>query len=295
MSTEKLQRMSQDAGFIAALDQSGGSTPRALESYGIGPEAYSNDEEMFALVHEMRARIMTNPAFTGEHILGAILFEGTMEREVAGKLTADYLWEEKRILPFLKIDQGLAPEADGVQLLNPIPGLKELLAKAQQHHIFGTKERSLIKLANKAGIDQVVKQQIELAQAVAAAGLVPIVEPEVSIDSPEKAAAERLLKAALLEAIAGLDEEIKIILKLTIPTEANLYAELLDDPRVVRIVALSGGYSQAAANELLSQNHGVIASFSRALAEGLTAGQSEEEYTAHLEASIMNIYQASTT
>lgn len=293
MNKEQLVRMGTGQGFIAALDQSGGSTPKALSNYGVLEDSYTNEEEMFTLVHQMRSRIMESPAFTSEHILGAILFEGTMEKEVAGKATADYLWEDKGILSFLKIDKGLADLADGVQLLKPIPNLTELLAKAKEHHIFGTKERSLIKLANPSGIQAVVNQQFELGKKVFAAGLIPIIEPEVDITSPEKVAAEELLLIELTKQLNQLAPEVKVMLKLTIPTKDNLYESLVNHPQVLRVVALSGGYSRFEANKRLSRNHGVIASFSRALSEGLNVSQSRSDFDQTLGTSIKEIYEAS--
>lgn len=293
MNKEQLVRMETGQGFIAALDQSGGSTPKALSNYGVLEDSYTNEEEMFTLVHQMRSRIMESPAFTSEHILGAILFEGTMEKEVAGKATADYLWEDKGILSFLKIDKGLADLSDGVQLLKPIPNLTELLAKAKKHHIFGTKERSLIKLANPSGIQAVVDQQFELGKKVFAAGLIPIIEPEVDITSPEKVAAEELLLIELTKQLNQLAPEVKVMLKLTIPTKDNLYDSLVNHPQVLRVVALSGGYSRFEANKRLSRNHGVIASFSRALSEGLNVSQSRSDFDQTLGTSIKEIYEAS--
>lgn len=293
MNKEQLVRMETGQGFIAALDQSGGSTPKALSNYGVLEDSYTNEEEMFTLVHQMRSRIMESPAFTSEHILGAILFEGTMEKEVAGKATADYLWEDKGILSFLKIDKGLADLSDGVQLLKPIPNLTELLAKAKKHHIFGTKERSLIKLANPSGIQAVVDQQFELGKKVFAAGLIPIIEPEVDITSPEKVAAEELLLIELTKQLNQLAPEVKVMLKLTIPTKDNLYDSLVNHPQVLRVVALSGGYSRFEANKRLSRNHGVIASFSRALSEGLSVAQSRSDFDQTLGTSIKEIYEAS--
>lgn len=293
MNKEQLVRMETGQGFIAALDQSGGSTPKALSNYGVLEDSYTNEEEMFTLVHQMRSRIMESPAFTSEHILGAILFEGTMEKEVAGKATADYLWEDKGILSFLKIDKGLADLADGVQLLKPIPNLTELLEKAKEHHIFGTKERSLIKLANPSGIQAVVNQQFELGKKVFAAGLIPIIEPEVDITSPEKVAAEELLLIELTKQLNQLAPEVKVMLKLTIPTKDNLYESLVNHPQVLRVVALSGGYSRFEANKRLSRNHGVIASFSRALSEGLNVSQSRSDFDQTLGTSIKEIYEAS--
>lgn len=293
MNADQMHKLSDGQGFIAALDQSGGSTPKALENYGIKETAFSNDEEMFDLVHKMRTRIMTSPAFTGEHILGAILFEGTMERQVQGQSTADYLWEQKKILSFLKIDKGLEVEKNGVQLLKPIPHLKELLTKAREFHVFGTKERSVINMANAQGIREIVEQQFALAEEVFAAGLLPIIEPEVNINSPEKAQAEVILKEELKRSLAALPAETKVVFKLTLPTEANFYQELLSDPHVLRIVALSGGYSQKEAVDILARNHGLIASFSRALAEGLSVEQNDTDFDQHLRESIELIYQGS--
>ncbi|MEG0255928.1 fructose bisphosphate aldolase [Vagococcus sp.] len=293
MNEEQLTRISSGKGFIAALDQSGGSTPKALKAYGIEENSYDTDDAMFNLVHEMRSRIIKSPAFNSNHILGAILFEGTMERDIDGISTADYLWNEKGILSFLKIDKGLAEEANGVQLLKPIPDLEELLQKANHYHIFGTKERSLIKLANPTGIKEVVEQQFDLAKKVAKAGLVPIIEPEVDIHSPEKEAAETILKEEILKQLATLDADTKVMLKLSIPTVDNLYEELANHSHVLRVVALSGGYSREEANELLSRNKQLIASFSRALAEGLTFQQTAEEFNKTLDTSILAIYNAS--
>lgn len=285
-------RMANDPGFIAALDQSGGSTPKALKAYGLDETAWSSEAEMFDLVHAMRTRIIKSPAFTKEHILAAILFEMTMDRTIDGRLTADYLWEEKGIVPILKIDKGLAPLENGVQMMKPIPGLDELLARANERHIFGTKERSVIKEADEAGIKAVVEQQFELGKKVCAAGLVPILEPEVDINCPEKEKAEAFLKKYMKEGLAKLDDE-KIMFKLTIPTEDNFYADIMEDPHVVRVVALSGGYTRAHANELLARNHGLIASFSRALVEGLSAQMSDEVFNEKLAESVQQVYEAS--
>ena len=292
---EQLRRMKTDPGFIAALDQSGGSTPGALRGYGIKENAWSNEAEMFALVHQMRTRIITSPSFTGDRILAAILFENTMDRDVEGQPTADYLWTVKRIVPFLKVDQGLAAEQDGVQLMKPMPKLAALLAKAGAKRIFGTKMRSFVKKANEAGIENIVTQQFEVARQIIAANLVPIVEPEIDIHCPDKARAEELLKAAILAALDALPGGQPVMLKLTLPEKADLYAELVKHPKVVRVVALSGGYSQAEGNRRLRMNHGVVASFSRALVEGLSAQQSDAEYRAVLDASIQSIYEASST
>lgn len=295
MNTKQLERIRTGNGFIAALDQSGGSTPKALKLYGISEDRYSGEEEMYALVHEMRTRIIKSPAFDSRHILGAILFENTMERQIDGQLTADYLWEQKGIVPFLKVDKGLADLEGGVQLMKPIPGLDELLDRAVKRNIFGTKMRSVIKEANPASIAKVVEQQFELGKQIAAKGLVPIIEPEVDINSKDKAASEKILKEEIAGQLANLGSEIKIMLKLSIPTEDNFYGDLMEDAHVIRIVALSGGYSQSEANEKLSRNHGLIASFSRALAEGLNAEQNDEEFNRILGKSIQNIYEASNT
>jgi fructose-bisphosphate aldolase class I len=292
---EQMNRMHAGKGFIAALDQSGGSTPKALLAYGIGADRYRNDEEMFDLVHEMRTRIIKSPAFGGESILGAILFEGTMNRKIDGTFTADYLWENKGVVPFLKVDKGLKAERDGAQLMKPIPGLDELLDQAVARHVFGTKMRSVIKEANSDGIKAIVDQQFELGARIAAKGLIPILEPEVDIKSPTKAEAEVLLKAEIEKRLAALKPDEKVMLKLTIPTEADFYRDLMDNPHIVRVVALSGGYSQSDANKLLRENHGLIASFSRALAEGLTDGQTDAEFNETLEKSIKAIYAASIT
>ena len=294
MNTDQFTKMQSGTGFIAALDQSGGSTPKALKLYGICEDAYSTDEEMFDLVHEMRTRIITSPAFDGDRILGAILFENTMDRTIEGRPTADYLWNVKHIVPFLKIDKGLNEEKDGAQTMKPIPGLDGLLDRAVANGIFGTKERSVIKTPG-AGLDAVVAQQFDIARQVLAKGLVPIIEPEVDIHSPGKAEAENQLKAALLEGVNGLDANQNVMLKLTLPDTDNLYSELVEHPRVVRVVALSGGYTRDEACEKLARNHGVIASFSRALTEGLTAAQSDEEFNATLDAAIGEIAKASNT
>ena len=294
MNEDQYTKAKTGAGFIAALDQSGGSTPKALKLYGIAEDAYSNDEEMFDLVHEMRTRIITSPAFDGDRIMGAILFEQTMDRQIEGRPTADFLWNVKRIVPFLKIDKGLADEQDGAQTMKPMPGLDDLLDRAVANGVFGTKERSVIKLPG-AGLDAVVAQQFEVAQQVLAKGLVPIIEPEVDIHSPRKAEAENQLKAGLLEGVDQLGHDQKVMLKLTLPDTDNLYRELIDHPKVVRVVALSGGYSRDEACEKLSRNNGVIASFSRALTEGLTAQQSDDEFNATLDAAIAEIAKASAS
>ena len=291
----QLEKMRTQPGFIAALDQSGGSTPGALRAYGIKEGAWANEEQMFTLVHQMRTRIITSPAFTGDRILGAILFENTVDRTIEGKPTADYLWNVKRVVPFLKVDKGLAAEGRGVQLMKPMPELTALLDKAVDKRIFGTKMRSFIKQANDAGIKDVVAQQFEVARQIIAAGLVPIVEPEVDIHCPEKAGAEELLKAAIREEINALPAGQLIMLKLTLPEKDNLYAEFIGHPKVVRVVALSGGYTREEGNRRLRRNHGIVASFSRALVEGLTAQQSDAEYNTLLDASIRSIFEASNT
>ena len=294
MNDEQLKKAQSGAGFIAALDQSGGSTPKALKLYGIEEDAYSNEAEMFDLIHEMRTRIITSPAFDGDRIMGAILFEQTMDRQIEGRPTADYLWNVKKIVPFLKIDKGLAEEKDGAQTMKPMPGLDELLDRAVANGIFGTKERSVIKLPG-AGLQAVVDQQFEVAKQVLAKGLVPIIEPEVDIKSPKKAEAEEQLKAALLAGLDALGDDQKVMLKLTLPDVDNLYKELVDHPKVLRVVALSGGYTREEANERLARNNGVIASFSRALTEGLTAQQSDEEFNKTLDEAIASIAKASAT
>jgi len=295
INKEQLQKMKTHPGFIAALDQSGGSTPKALGSYGIKEDAWSNDDEMLAIVHRMRSRIMTSPSFNGERILAAILFERTMDSNVDGQPTADYLWKVKRVVPFLKVDKGLVAEKDGVQLMKPMPELAALLGKAKAKGIFGTKMRSVIKHANRASIEDIVSQQFELAERIIAVGLVPIVEPEVDIHCPEKAQAEELLKAAILDNLNRLPAGQLVMLKLTLPEQDHFYVDCVGHPNVVRVVALSGGYTQAEANDRLRRNHGIVASFSRALAEGLTAQQSDSEFNAMLDASIQRIYEASST
>ena len=288
-----LQQMKSGKGFIAALDQSGGSTPKALALYGVTESAYSNEAEMFDRMHEMRSRLIKSPVFNGDRVIGAILFEMTMERTIDGLGSAEYLWTKKRVVPFLKVDNGLADEANDVQLMKPIPELGARIAAANKHGVFGTKMRSVINMANPSGIDAVVKQQFEIGKEIIAGGLVPIIEPEVSIKSPQKAEAEEILKKSLLDYANSLSGDQNIMLKLSIPTKANLYKELVDHPRVVRVVALSGGYSREEANRLLAENTGVIASFSRALAEGLTAQQSDAEFDAALNSTIQSIYDAS--
>ncbi len=287
-------RFEQGQGFIAALDQSGGSTPKALAQYGVPEDVYSNEDEMYALIHEARSRIITSPVFDSKRIIGAILFENTLDREIEGVPSAKYLWETKNIVPILKIDKGLADKQDDAQLMKDIPGLDELLARAKAQGVYGTKERSVIYAANPASIKAVVDQQFELADRVLAAGLVPIVEPEVNIDAPDKAEAEALLKAEILAHLDKLDGE-KVALKLTIPDVDNFYRELIEHPAVARVVALSGGYPRDEANDRLSRNNGLIASFSRALLDGLTASQSDEEFNSTLDATIEGIYRASLT
>ena len=283
------------AGFIAALDQSGGSTPKALKLYGIPETAYSGDAQMMDLIHAMRTRIITSPAFNGDRILGAILFEATMDRDVLGRPTAEYLWEVRKVVPILKVDKGLAEESNGVQLMKPMPDLDKLLARAKAKGIFGTKMRSVIKQANPAGIKAVVEQQFTVGRQIIAAGLVPIIEPEVDIKCPDKAAAEDLLKAAILAELGKLPEGQLVMLKLTLPDQDNLYADCIAHPRVLKVVALSGGYSRDDANKRLARQKGMVASFSRALTEGLTAQQSDAEFNAALDAAIESIYQASKT
>ncbi|GIP32816.1 fructose bisphosphate aldolase [Paenibacillus sp. J2TS4] len=295
MNKEQMERIHTGKGFIAALDQSGGSTPKALLQYGIKETSYSNEEEMFGLVHEMRTRIITSPAFTSEYILGAILFENTMDRTIDHQFTADYLWEKKGIVPFLKIDKGLAGLENGVQLMKPIPDLDDLLKRAIDKNIFGTKMRSVIKEANPEGIRQVVEQQFDIGKQILSMGLVPIIEPEVDIYSADKKKSEQILKDEIFNQLSFLDKDVKIMLKLSIPTEDHYYRDLIDDPHVVRVVALSGGYDQWEANEKLARHHGLIASFSRALSEGLTAQQTDEQFNAMLSRSIKSIYEASIT
>jgi fructose-bisphosphate aldolase class I len=296
MSTaEQIQKMKKQPGFVAALDQSGGSTPHALALYGIKDHCWNDDDEMFELVHQMRTRVITSPSFTGKRILGAILFEDTMDRDIEGQPTADYLWNVKRVVPFLKVDKGLQPEKDGVQLLKPMPELAALLDKAKTKHIFGTKMRSVIKQANSAGIKNVVQQQFEVAGRIIDAGLVPIIEPEVDINCPEKARAEVLLKAAILEKLSGLPAGQHVLLKITLPEKDDFYADCVRHPKVVRVVALSGGYTQKEANAKLRKDHGVVASFSRALLEGLFVHETDAEFNAMLDASIQSVYEASIT
>ena len=295
MNTDQLDRIRTARGFIAALDQSGGSTPKALRLYGIDDTAYATEAEMFDLVHAMRTRIITSPAFTGERILGAILFEMTMDREILGTGSAEYLWQDKHVVPFLKVDRGLADEADGVRLMKPMPDLDAVLARAVGHGVFGTKMRSVIAWANERGVTAVVAQQFEVGRSILAAGLVPIIEPEVDIASPQKAAAEALLHTALVDEIGALAADQQVMLKLTLPEEDDLYADLVAHPNVLRVAALSGGYTRDEATERLARNHGVIASFSRALTQGLTAHQGQADFDAALDASIESIYRASIT
>jgi fructose-bisphosphate aldolase class I len=295
MNHEMLARMEDGQGFIAALDQSGGSTPKALGLYGIDEDAYSNDAEMFDLIHQMRSRIITSPVFNGDRILGSILFEMTMDRTIDGKGTAEYLWQDKQVVPFLKVDKGLADEVDGAQMMKPIPGLDELLARATSHGVFGTKMRSVIKVGNRRGVDAVVDQQFEIGADVIRAGLVPIIEPEIDIHAPDKTDAEALLKAALLEHADALGPDQHIMLNLTLPEVDDFYLDLIEHPRVLRVVALSGGYSRAEADARLTRQHGMIASFSRALTEGLSAQQSDAEFNTTLDATIQSIYNASIT
>jgi len=295
MNQEQYEKVRNALGFIAALDQSGGSTPKALKLYGIAEGAYSGDDEMVKLMHEMRSRIITSPAFDGDRILGAILFEMTMDRQVEGRDTADYLWDVKHVVPFLKVDKGLADEANGVQVMKPIPDLDDLLARANAKHIFGTKMRSVIKLADEGGVKQIVDQQFEIGHRIIGAGLVPIIEPEVDIKSPSKAEAEDQLHAAILGHLEQLAADQHVMLKLTLPEQDNLYADFVAHPQVVRVVALSGGYSREEANARLARNHGVVASFSRALTEGLSAQQSDDEFNAMLDTTIGEIYAASST
>ena len=292
---QQLDKIRNEPGFIAALDQSGGSTPKALANYGIGSDAYSNDDEMFNVVHSMRSRIVTSPAFNGNRIMGAILFENTMDREVEGQGTADYLWNVKRVVPFLKVDKGLADEINGVQIMKPMPDLGELLQKARQKNIFGTKMRSAIKTDNAEGVEAVVDQQFAIGRQIVDAGLVPIIEPEVDINSPQKAASEDLLVVSLLKHLDQLEEGQLVMLKLTLPEQDNFYARCIEHPNVLKVVALSGGYSRQEANQRLSNQNGMVASFSRALSEGLSAQQSEDEFNSVLDASIESIVQASST
>ncbi|GAC20185.1 fructose bisphosphate aldolase [Paraglaciecola arctica] len=290
---DMLAKINNQNGFIAALDQSGGSTPKALALYGVEESEYQGDEEMFAKVHEMRTRIMTSSVFNGERVLGAILFENTLDRDILGQSTSSYLWKVKQVVPFLKVDKGLEAEVNGTQLLKAIPDLDTLLAKANAQNVFGTKMRSVVKLANAQGVEAVIEQQFAVAKQILAAGLMPIIEPEVDINSPEKAAAEALLKASILKHLDNLAADQQVMLKLTLPETANFYQDLVKHPKVLKVVALSGGYSREEANNRLTANNGMIASFSRALSEGLSAKQSDAEFDATMDSSIESIYQAS--
>ena len=294
-TNQQIDKIRNLPGFIAALDQSGGSTPKALANYGVAADAYSGDDQMFDLVHAMRTRIMTSPAFTGDRIMGAILFENTMDREVEGRATADYLWEVKRVVPFLKVDKGLADEQDGAQVMKPMPGLDDLLQRARAKNVFGTKMRSVIKTDNADGVNAVVDQQFEIGRRIVDAGLVPIIEPEVDINSPAKAATEDLLKGALLSQLDALGDGQLVMLKLTLPEQDNFYRDCIEHANVLKVVALSGGYSREEANARLARQNGMVASFSRALSEGLSAQQSDDEFNAMLDASIESIFQASST
>ena len=294
-NADQLNKIKTAPGFIAALDQSGGSTPKALGLYGVTPDAWSNDDEMYAVVHAMRTRIMTSPSFGGDRILGAILFENTMDREVEGRSTASYLWDVKNVVPFLKVDKGLADVVDGAQVMNPMPQLDELLSKAKAAGIFGTKMRSVVKEANEAGVNAVVDQQFEVGRRIVAAGLVPIIEPEVDIHCAEKAAAEELLHAAIMRQLDNLNADEIVMLKLTLPEKDGLYADCVAHANVARVVALSGGYARDEANDRLSRQSGMVASFSRALSEGLSAQQSDDEFNTTLDASIASIAAASNT
>jgi fructose-bisphosphate aldolase, class I len=295
MNVQQLEKVKTHRGFVAALDQSGGSTPKALALYGIKDDAWSNEEEMFTVVHRMRARIITSPSFGGERILAAILFENTMDRDIEGQPTGDFLWNVKQVVPFLKVDNGLAPEKDGVQLMKPMPDLGKLLNKANAKRMFGTKMRSVIKDANAAGISDIVNQQFEVARQIIAADLAPIIEPEVDIHCPEKFKAENLLKAAVYEKLNELPADQMVMLKLTLPEKDDFYADFVNHPNVVRVVALSGGYTREEANARLRRNHDIVASFSRALVEGLSAQQSDAEFNILLDASIQSIFGASNT
>lgn len=295
MNEEQLEKLRKGQGFIAALDQSGGSTPKALRLYGIEESAYSNDEEMFTVMHEMRSRIITSPSFNGDRILGAILFENTMDRTIDGKGSVEYLWELKNVVPFLKVDKGLGDEQQGVQLMKPMPDLDTLLGRAKEKGVFGTKMRSVIKVADDEGVGATVAQQFEIGKQILGKGLLPILEPEIDIKSPSKAEAEELLKAQILEHLNDLDEGRQIMLKLTLPEKENFYSDLVEHPKVLRVVALSGGYSREEANRRLAANNGVVASFSRALTEGLSVNQSDKDFDAALDASIGSIFESSIT
>ena len=294
MNKEQFEQMKNSKGFIAALDQSGGSTPKALKLYGITEDQYSNEEQMFDLIHQMRTRIIKSPAFSHNKIIGAILFEQTMDRQIDGKYTADYLWDEKHVVPVLKVDKGLEPlDSDGVQLMKPIDGLAELLSRANERHIFGTKMRSVVKKASPKGVARVVQQQFEVAKQIIAAGLVPIIEPEVDINIPDKSPAEAILRDDIRKQLDALPSTANVMLKLSLPTINNLYKEFTQHPRVVRVVALSGGYPREKANAILAENKGVIASFSRALTEGLSATQTDEQFNNALAHTVEGIYEAS--
>ena len=293
MNREQFDKIRAGDGFIAALDQSGGSTPKALRLYGVGEDAYANEAEMFDRIHEMRTRIITSPSFDGDRIIGAILFEVTMDREIEGRGTAEYLWSVKQVVPFLKVDKGLAAEADGVQVMKPMPDLDALLARAKEKGVFGTKMRSVVKRANKAGVDAIVKQQFEVGRQILAAGLMPILEPEVDIHSPDKAAAEALLRESLLAGLETIPADQAVMFKLTLPEEDDFYREIVEHPRMLKVVALSGGYSREEANARLARNPGVVASFSRALTEGLSVDQSDEAFNNSLDSAIQSIYEAS--
>ncbi|HJR25166.1 MAG TPA: fructose bisphosphate aldolase [Acidimicrobiales bacterium] len=295
MNDEQVAKVRAGKGFIAALDQSGGSTPKALKLYGVGEDAYSNDEEMFTRMHEMRSRIITSPSFSGDRVLGAILFENTMDREIEGRESPDYLWSVKGVVPFLKVDQGLADEGDGVQVMKPMPALDQLCERAVAKGVFGTKMRSVIKLADQKGVQAVVDQQFQVGRQILGHGLMPILEPEIDIKSPQKAEAEALLEAALQAGLDALPEGQQVMFKLTLPEQDGFYSSLVAHPKVLRVVALSGGYSREEANDRLARNPGVIASFSRALTEGLSADQTDEEFDALLDSSIKGIYEASLT
>ena len=295
MNNEQLARVRTGEGFIAALDQSGGSTPKALRLYGIEESEYSGDAQMFDLIHQMRSRMITSPVFNGDRVLGAILFEGTMDREIEGRGTADYLWGVKRVVPFLKVDKGLADDADGVQVMKPMPELDALVARAVAKGVFGTKMRSVIKLANQKGIEAVVAQQFEVGRQIIAGGLMPIIEPEVDINSPEKEQAEALLQQSILAHLDNQPADQPVMLKLTLPAIDDFYQPLVQHPKVARVVALSGGYSRLDANARLARNHGIIASFSRALSEGLSAKQSDADFNGAFDATIQGIFEASRT
>ncbi len=294
MNDEQLHKIRTARGFVAALDQSGGSTPRALELYGIGKDAYTNEDEMFDLMHAMRSRIVSSPSFGGDRVLAAILFEGTMDRQIAGVDSPTYLWNSKQVVPFVKVDKGLAEESEGVQLMKPMPGLDEVLDRARSKGVFGTKMRSFGRLADERGIKSLIDQQFETATRILAAGLIPIIEPEIDIHSPEKGAAEELLRSAIREHLDSLAPEATVMLKLTLPSVDDFYGEFVRHDKVIRVVALSGGYTRDEANARLARNHGVIASFSRALTEGLSVNQTDDEFNAVLDASIASIYEAST-